>query len=63
MKLNEGQSDILADYFADASKILFASTVVAFFIPATATPMTLRDFFGGLVATVGFLVFSLTLKR
>jgi len=63
MKLNEGQSDILADYFADTSKILFASTVVAFFIPTTAIPMTFRDFFGGLIATVGFLVFSLALKH
>lgn len=63
MKLNEGQSNILAIYFADASKILFASTVVAFFIPPTAIQMTLWNFLGGLIATVGFLLFSLTLKR
>ena len=61
MRLNSKQIDTLSRYFADLSKVLFISTVLAFFIPNSFGHVTFVEFFGGSITTLAFLVFSLKL--
>lgn len=62
-ELNVRQIEILSGYFADISKILFASTVIGFFVPTGVGPIPLSVFFGGFVAAIIFLIFSLHLHK
>lgn len=63
MHLNKDQIDILTKYFADLSKILFASTVVGFFVPAGIGPIHFSVFLGGSFAATIFVIFSLRLAQ
>lgn len=62
MWLTERRLDILSRYFSDTSKIIFASTVIGFFIP-TGGPIPFPVFIGGFIAAIGFLIFSLALSK
>lgn len=63
MEFNERQTDLLAKYFADLSKILVASTVIVFFVPTGVGPITITVFLGGFISAIGFLIFSVVLSR
>lgn len=63
MRLNQNQIEILSKYFSDLSKILVASTVIGFFVPVGAEPVTLPVFGTGLITAVACLVFSIRLAR
>ena len=63
MRLNREQIDILSKYLADLSKILFASTVLGFFIPSSIGPITIPVFIFGSSAAVICLFISVTLAR
>jgi len=62
-ELNARQIEILSGYFIDISKILFASTVVGFFVPTGVGPISLFVFFGGFAAAIVFLIFGLHLHK
>lgn len=63
MRLNKEQLDILSHYFADLSKILFASTVVSFFLPQENPGITLTIFLTGTAITAFFIVLSMLLLK
>lgn len=62
MWLTEHRIEILSRYFADISKIIFASAVIGFFIP-TGGHIPFPVFIGGFIAAIGFLIFSLALSQ
>lgn len=63
MKLNKEQLDLLSKYLSDISKILIASTVVGFFVPAGQELVTLPVFAMGSISAVACLAFSLQLTK
>ncbi|MEK7208238.1 MAG: hypothetical protein AAB699_01660 [Patescibacteria group bacterium] len=63
MNLTENQLDSLSKYFADISKLVFAATVLGFFIPIGLYTVTLPEFVIGTLVTVVFLWFSVRLAR
>ena len=63
MTLNKEQVDTVSRYFSDISKILFASTVIGFFIPTGAGPITFSIFFTGAAIATGTLAASIYLQR
>ena len=56
LKLTTSRLEILAKYFVDLSKILFASAIVGFFIPGFSEKVDLSTFVFGSVIALGFLV-------
>ncbi|MEK7500506.1 MAG: hypothetical protein AAB642_00055 [Patescibacteria group bacterium] len=63
MRFNKDQTDTLSKYLADLSKIIFASTVVGFFVPSALEPVATPTFVGGILATVSCLAFSIKLLK
>ncbi|OGE77954.1 MAG: hypothetical protein A2751_02835 [Candidatus Doudnabacteria bacterium RIFCSPHIGHO2_01_FULL_46_14] len=63
MRWNKNQTDLLADYFSDLSKILFASAIVGFFVPSSIGQIGLTTFAVGTLATVVALVISLMMAK
>lgn len=63
MGLNKNQLDTLSRYIADLSKIIFASTVVGFFIPNITEPVAIPTFIGGILTSASCLAFSLKLLK
>ena len=63
MRLNKEQIDILSRYFADISKILVASTVIGFFVPAEQILVTLPVFVMGSISAFVCLAFSIQLTK
>lgn len=63
MHLNKEQIILLSRYFSDVSKITFASSVIGFFIPAGAGPITIPLFIVGAFVTVSSLVFSIAILK
>ena len=61
MYLNRSQIDTLSKYLSDLSKILFASTVLGFFIPSGFGPITIPIFILGALASVSCFIFSITI--
>jgi hypothetical protein len=47
MQLNRTQLELVSKYLSDVSKILVASTVIGFFVPASNAPVTLPIFLLG----------------
>lgn len=63
MRLNQLQLDILSKYLADVSKLIVASTVIAFFVPSGEIQVTIQTFVIGSIMAVAFLVFSVGIVR
>jgi hypothetical protein len=63
MRLNKEQLDILSRYFADLSKILFASTVVSFFLPQGEAEITLAAFLTGAIIAASLIILSMLLLK
>lgn len=63
MQFNRDQVITLSRYFADVSKILFASTVVAFFVPVIGGQVSMPVFIFGLAATLLSLMASLQVLK
>lgn len=63
MKLTNNQLDAVARYLADISKLVFAATVLGFFVPMNNTLLSAQTFIFGLIATVSFFVFSVYLTK
>ena len=63
MQLNSNQIDILAKYFSDLSKIIFASAVLGFFIPISETIPTFQTFLFGSATTIAALILSIRLAK
>lgn len=59
MQLNKVQLDPISKYFADISKILFASTVIGFFIPNDSAPVTIQMLIAGSFVTAVTLWMSM----
>ncbi len=63
MRLSKEQLDLLSKYLSDISKILVASTVVGFFVPAEQTLVTFPVFAMGSISAFVCLAFSIQLTR
>jgi len=63
VQLNSHQLDLLSKYFADLSKILIASTVIAYFVPTGIGPITISMFLIGAITAGGFIVLSVQLAK
>lgn len=63
MRLNKEQIIILSKYFADLSKIIFASAVLGFFLPIGVGPITILQFITGSTAAILTLLASVILMR
>lgn len=63
MHLNKNQINLLSQYFSDLSKIIFGSAVLGFFLPGIVGAITIPVFWGGIVATVSCLLFSMNLLK
>lgn len=49
MNFTKAQSDAISKYLTDVSKLVFAATVLGFFIQMGTEPVTTRAFIGGIV--------------
>ena len=56
MRLNQDQIQLIAKTLADVAKLLFASSVIGFFIPGSSGGVTVLTFIIGAVSAV--VVFS-----
>lgn len=63
MGLSKAQVSILSAYLADISKILFASTVLGFFVPSVAGPISLLTFGVGSAIAVLCLLVSIDIMQ
>jgi len=63
MPFNRDQIITLSRYLSDLSKILFASTVIAFFVPAAGGLVSMPIFVSGLAATILSLFASLKIIK
>jgi len=63
MRFDRNQFDLISKYFSDLSKILVASVVIGFFIPAGAKEVSLNVFLWGIVLAVGCFIFSVNLAK
>jgi len=63
MQFTKNQIDALSKYFADLSKILIASTVIGFFIPTGAGPITIPVFITGTFVALLTLFASIRLAK
>lgn len=63
MLLNSSQKEVLAKYFSDLSKVLFATIIVGFFLPEGMEAVSLPVFAVGLATAVGFIAFSVKLLK
>ncbi len=63
MELSKEQVGILSSYLSDISKILFASTVLGFFVPSASGPVPLITFMGGFILAVLCLFISIGITR
>ena len=55
--------EIIINFLGDASKIVFGSTVVGFFIPNLSGKITWAVLWGGVGVTVGFLILAVSLSK
>lgn len=56
VKLTSNQLDAVAKYLADISKLVFAASVLGFFLPTGDTPVTVTTFvMGSVVALTTFV--------
>ena len=63
MRLNQDQIELIAKTLADVAKLLFASSVIGFFIPGSSGGVPLPAFFtGSAFAMLFFLGSIITLK-
>lgn len=63
MWFTRSRIDIFSKYFADISKILVASIVVGFFVPSSGGVVSIPVFAGGILAAIGFLIFSVAITE
>lgn len=63
MQLNKFQLDKLSDFLIDLAKILFASSVVGFFIPGSSGQINVMVFIIGTISTFGCLVAGLKILK
>lgn len=63
MNLTKNQIDTLSEYLADLSKLLFASTVLGFFVPIGTIAPTPYTFLIGSAATTASLLISIKLAE
>jgi len=63
MGLNKEQMGILSAYLSDVSKILFASTVLGFFVPSVAGSVSLLTFGVGSAIAVLCLLVSIDIMQ
>ena len=55
--------EIIVNFLGDASKIIFGSAVVGFFIPGLAGRVTAVTFIAGSLATIFFLWLAVLLSK
>lgn len=63
MHLTKAQLDTISKYLLDVSKLVFAATVLGFFIQMGTQPVTARAFIGGMVITAVTAWFGVKLAR
>lgn len=63
LKFNREQLESISKYFIDLSKILFASSVVGFFIPAAQVEVTIPTFIIGAPLSLIFLIIGVRVLR
>ena len=61
MNLNKYQNSIIAKYFSDMSKIVFASAVLGYLIPSDIIEITLTVFVIGTIISALSFVFSVVM--
>lgn len=55
--------EIIINFLGDASKIIFGSAVVGFFIPGLSGKITWAVLFGGIFGTAVFLIVAVSLSK
>jgi len=63
LHLSKVQLDAVSKYLADISKLIFAGTVLGFFVPIGPQPITISVFIIGIVLTAVSFFFSITLAK
>ena len=63
MKLNRDQIELIAKTLADVAKLLFASSVVGFFIPGSSGAVTILTFLTGAGFSVGIFLGGVALLK
>lgn len=63
MQLNKFQLDKLSDFLIDLAKILFASSVVGFFVPGSSGQVNVIVFIAGVISTFGCLTAGLKILK
>jgi len=63
MRLNKLQIEAISKFFADLSKILFASAVVGFFIPGSSGYVNMSVFIFGSLFSLGLFILSIALLK
>lgn len=63
LKLTNNQLDAVAKYLADISKLVFAASVLGFFIPIGTQPIGIITFIVGIVVTATTFTSSVYLTK
>lgn len=63
MELTENQKELVAKYFSDISKLVFAATVLDFFVHVTGQSVSKQVLFIGSLVTVFLFVFSVIIRK
>ena len=61
-RLTHSQLTLLSQYFADISKILFGASVVGYFFPTSAVPVTLTALFMGSLTAAACLLYAVRIS-
>jgi len=60
-KLHSKQKELIAKILVDLGKMFFASSVVGFFIPATAAKISFFTFLGRLITSIVLFIGGITI--
>lgn len=59
----ESRKELTAKYFSDVSKLIFAATVLGFFVHTDATSVSLSSLMFGAIATILFFLAGVIIKK
>ena len=63
MHLTDNQKELTAKYFSDISKLIFAATVLGFFVQVGEYALSMQTMIVGAAVTVCFFVFSVIIRK
>ncbi len=63
MRLNRYQIELVSKYFADLSKIIIASVVIVYFVPAQGAVVTPLVFLVSIVVAISCILIGVSLSK